>query len=160
MRITRNPRNDVDVKRLLEIFPDLMADGRRILHTQLEEALTMSRVASRYKTVVRRWRNVVLAERGVYLDGMLAEGQGLVALTPDEMVRFGNRQVRTAGRRLKKALIVLALPDDSALSEDSRRYRQRLLLATEQIAATHRAALRDLGKTLAPMKQLPRAAEG
>ena len=157
MKIVKNPRTDVDVQLLSDVFPDLLPDGREITHGQIEAILKMPRSASRYQTVVRRWRRQIFQERRVYLDGMLAQGRGLIALTPDEMVRFANRRVRAAGRQVKKGLVVAGAPSDVQLSEQMRRYRSLMSVALAKIVSTQRAALRDLGKALAPQKQLPRA---
>lgn len=157
MAIERNPQNDADVQILLRLFPDVLPDGRTITHEQIETALRLSRVSSRYKTVTGKWRRVLMDEKCVFLDGLSGEGRGFVALTPDEMVRYANRSVRTAGRRLRKALVVASMPDDAALSEDVRLYRARLTVAVEQIARQHRAALRDVSRSLLPMQQLPKA---
>src|SRR5688500_4242443 len=100
MTFQKNPRTDVDVALLWKVFPDLLPDGREITHEQIEAVLHESRVSSRYKRVVTKWRKQLLNERAIWLDGLAAQGRGFVALTPDEMVRFGNRGVRTAGRKL------------------------------------------------------------
>lgn len=158
MKLIKNPRTDVDVALLNAVFPDLLPDGREITHEQVEAVLKMNRAMNRYRAVTSRWRRNLLSERGVYLDGQLAQGRGFIVLTPDEMVRFGNRSVRTAGRKLRKAIAVVAAPKDEQLSENTRRYRQLLGAAIEKIEAENRSSIRAIGKSLAPMKQLPRAA--
>jgi hypothetical protein len=160
MTIQKDPRNDADVNTLLKLFPDILPDGRVITHEQLETALHMTRLSARYGTVITKWRRVLRDEKCIYLDGLAAQGAGFVSLTPDEMVRFGNRKVRAAGRQLKKALHVMTMPDDKALSEDTRRYRHVLAGAIERIAQENRAALRDVSRALAPVKQLPKRAAG
>lgn len=157
MTIKKDPQNDADVRMLMAAYPDLIADGRVISHAQIETVLRMPRIASRYRTVTHKWRRAVFDERRVYLDGRTAEGAGFVCLTADEMVRFANREVRSVGRKLKKALAVASAPHDGDLSDDVRLYRRRLEAAALKIAADHRAGLRELGRALAPMKQLPRA---
>jgi hypothetical protein len=156
VKIEKNPRNDVDVALLQKIFPDLLPDGREITHEQLEAALVMNRAQSRYKTVLNKWRQVLLRERGIWLDGQLAHGRGFVVLTPDEMVRFGNRSVRAAGRKFRKSLAVVSAPKDEQLSEDTRRYRGLLEAAIEKIVSENRSTIRAIGKALTPLKQLPR----
>lgn len=156
--IEKNPRTDVDVAALHKVFPDLLPDGREIAHEQIEAVLQITRLQSRYRTVVNRWRKDLLAERGLWLDGQLAQGRGFVVLTPDEMVRFGNRSVRAAGRKLRRALAVVAAPKDEQLSEDTRRYRGLLEAAIVKIANENRTQIRAIGKALAPVKQLPRRA--
>jgi hypothetical protein len=160
MTITKNPRNDVDVALLREVFPDLLPDGREITHEQLEAVLMMKRVQSRYRTVVGKWRKQLLDERGLWLDGQLAHGRGFVVLTPDEMVRYGNRNVRAAGRKIRKSLAVVSAPRDEALSADTRRYRSLLQAAILKIADENKNTLRSIGKALAPMHQLPRVVGG
>jgi hypothetical protein len=157
MKIERNPSTDADVQRLLSIFPDLLPDGQRITHEQLEAVLSLSRLSSRYRTVVRRWRRITLSERRVFLDGRIGDGSGFVTLTPDQMVRYANREVRSAGRKMKKAIAIASAPNDEELSADVLKYRQLLAAATLRIAKEHRAALQDVGRALRPMKQLPRA---
>ena len=127
MTIQKNPAIEADVRLLLTVFPDLLPDGRVILHEQLEATLKMSRLTSRYRTVVTKWRKVVFNERRVELDGRSAEGRGYVVLTPDEMVRYGNRNVRAAGRKIQKAIQVASAPNDEELSTDVRRYRMLLM---------------------------------
>lgn len=156
MRFKKDPEHDADVRRLMDIFPDILPDGRSITHEQIEAAIGTPRIAPRYRTVVNKWRKLLVTERGVYLDGITGSGRGFVALTPDEMVRFGNRGVRAAGRKLKKALAVASLPNDAALSDDMRRYRHLLCAAVERIASEHRTALRDVTRALGPQRQLPR----
>lgn len=156
--IEKNPRTEVDVQLLCEVFPDLLPDGREIAHGQVEAALRESRASSRYRRVVSKWRRRMLAERGVWLDGQMAQGRGFVCLTPDEMVRFGNRGVRKAGRTLRKALVIASAPDDRSLSADMKRYRGLLTVAIERIANQHKEVLRDVSKSLLPQKQLPRSA--
>lgn len=157
MKIAKNPSTDADVQLLLSVFPDLVPDGRRITHEQLEAALRMSKLSSRYKTVVNRWRRLIFVERRVYLDGRLGDGSGFVVLAPDEMVRYANREVRSAGRKLKKAIAVAAAPNDDELSAGMLHYRRLLEAAAVRIAQEHKAALKDVSKALQPMKQLPRA---
>jgi hypothetical protein len=157
MTIEKNPRTDVDVATLNRVFPDLLPDGREITHEQIETVLSMNRLQSRYRTVVNRWRKQLLRERGLWLDGQLAQGRGFVVLTPDEMVRYGNRGVRSAGRKLRRALEVVSAPRDELLSEDTRRYRGLLSAAIEKIATENRSAIRAIGKALTPAPQLPRA---
>jgi hypothetical protein len=157
MQIAKNRRTDVDVDLLWTVFPDLLPDGREVTHDQIEAVLKESRISSRYRTVVTKWRKRLLRERAIYLDGMTAKGRGFVVLTPDEMVRFGNRSVRQAGRKVKKAIAVASLPNDEALSVDTRRYRGLLMVALEKIATEHKATLKAVSKALQPMQQLPRA---
>lgn len=157
MKFVKNPEHDADVRRLLQVFPDILPDGRCLTHEQIEAAITCSRLSSRYRAVVHKWRRVLLTERSVYLDGLSASGKGFVSLTPDEMVRYGNRGVRFAGRKLRKALAVVSLPNDAALSEDTRRYRGLLETAIAKITHEQRIALRDVSRSLAAPKQLPRA---
>lgn len=156
-KIEKNPKTEADIQLLMRVFPDLLPDGRCITHEQIEAVLKIPRLASRYRTVVRKWRRQLFDERHVWLDGQTAEGKGFIALTPDEMVRYGNRGVRSAGRKLKKAIVVMSAPSDGQLSEGLRQYRQLLLAATEKIIREHRSTLREVGRALAPMKQLPRA---
>lgn len=78
-------------------------------------------------------------------------------LTPDEMVRFGNRGVRAAGRKFRKALAVVSAPKDEQLSADTRQYRGLLEAAIEKIVAENRGTIRSIGKALTPLKQLPRS---
>lgn len=157
-RIYKDPQNDADVRRLQQVFPDLLPDGRRISHEQIETCLRLSRLSSRYKTVVGKWRRLIFTERRIWLDGRAAEGFGFVVLTPDEMVRFANREVRASGRKLKKAIAIASAPDDSELSADVLRYRKVLEIAALKIAQEHRHSLHEVGKALRPMQQLPRAA--
>lgn len=156
-QIVKSPRTDIDVQQLASVFPDLIPDGREITHEQIEAVLSESRKSARYKRVVTRWRRGLLQERGLYLDGQVAQGRGFVVLTPDEMVRFGNRKVRSAGKMFRKALAVAATPNDNALSDDVRRWRGLLTVAVEKIAAEHRTVLRDVSRALTPQKQLPRS---
>jgi len=160
MQIVRNPRTEVDVQRLCEVFPDLLPDGRQIRHEQLEALLSANRASARYRTVVQKWRKRVFEDRRVYLDGRAALGAGFIALTPDEMVNFGIKGVREVGRKLKKALAVMSAPDDAELDEANRRRRGILEAAVLKLAAEQRHTLRDISKALAPPMQLPRATPG
>lgn len=99
----------------------------------------------------------IFVERQVFLDGRIGDGSGFVALTPDAMVRFANREVRSAGRKLKKAIAVASAPNDNELSAGVLKYRQLLEAAAVKITSEHRSALREVSKSLQPMKQLPRA---
>jgi hypothetical protein len=157
-KFVKNPQTEADVNLLLKVFPDLLPDGRIVTHEQIESVLKMSRVSSRYRTVVNKWRKLVFTERRVYLDGQTAEGKGFTSLTPDEMVRFANRQVRTAGRKVKKALAVASAPNDNELSADVLKYRGLLEGAILKIAHEHQQSLREVSKSLGPAKQLPRKA--
>jgi hypothetical protein len=157
MKIEKNPRNDVDVAQLWKVFPDLLPDGREITHEQLEAVLDMNRAMSRYRTVLEKWRKQLLTERGIWLDGQLAHGRGFVVLTPDEMVRFGNRGVRAAGRKFRKALAVVSAPKDEQLSADTRKYRGLLQAAIIKITSENRSTIRAIGKALTPVAQLPRS---
>jgi len=159
-KIVKNPRTDADVALLIAVFPDLLPDGRHIAHTQIESVLKLGRLTGRYHTVVAKWRRVVFDERRVFLNGRLGDGTGFVALTPDEMVRYANRQVRSAGRKLRHALAVASAPNDEQLSEDVRRYRRLLEAAAMRIAQEHKRELHEVAKAMAPMKQLPRVAVG
>ena len=158
--IIKNPTTDVDVKLLRDVFPDLVPDGREITHEQIEAVLRVSKISARYRRVVAKWRRQLLQERSVYLDGLQANGRGFVVLTPDEMVRFANRRVREAGRKVRKNIHIAALPNDAALSDDVRRWRALLLVAVEKISREHSRALREVSKSLAPARQLPRVVGG
>lgn len=158
MRFQKDPQNDADVRHLLTLFGDLLPDGRAITHEQIEAALSLSKLSSRYKTVVSKWRRVVFDERRVYLDGRAGEGKGFICLTPDDMVRYANRSVRSAGRQVKKALSVASAPHDNDLSEDVKLYRARLSIVMLRLAAEHRESIREIGRALAPMQQLPKRA--
>lgn len=158
MKIAKNPSTDADVQLLLAVFPDLVPDGRRLTHEQLESVLKMSHLSSRYRTVVNRWRRLLFVERRVFLDGRIGDGTGFIALTPDEMVRFANREVRSAGKKLKKAIAVASAPNDDELTVSMLSYRRLLEAAAVRIAQEHRSALKYVSKALRPMKQLPRAA--
>lgn len=158
-KIQKNPVTAADVALLMTVFGDLVPDGRQVTHEQIEAALKMNRATGRYRTVTDRWRRVLFRERRVWLDGRAAEGRGFIAMTPDDMVRFGaSREVRSAGRKFKKALALLSAPKDEELSDAVRRQRQLFLAATEKIVRENRSALRDVSKALGPAKQLPRAA--
>ncbi len=98
MKIVRNPLIEADVDRLWHVFADILPDGREIRHEQIEAALRLNRAQSRYRTVVAKWRRRLFDEKRIALDGQIAQGRGFVVLTPDGMVRFGNRRVRAAGR--------------------------------------------------------------
>lgn len=155
-RFKHNPQTDADVHLLLRSFPTILPDGSLIPHDQVERVLRVPHNDPRYKTAVSRWRKVLIAERCVYLDGIAARGKGFISLTPDEMVRFGNRSVRAAGRKLRRAMQIISLPEDKQLSADTLKYRGLLSTALEKIANDHRTALRDVTHALAPLKQLPR----
>lgn len=157
-RFERNPRIEADVDLLLGRFRDLIPDGRVIAHEEIESLLKMNRRQSRYKTVTDRWRKTLLEEQRVFLDGRAALGAGFKALTPDDMVRYGNNRVRAVGRVLKKAIRVASLPDPSELSSTQlRTYQARLMVAAEQILQKHHHVLVDLSKAIQPARQLPRA---
>lgn len=151
----REPRTDIDVKLLIEKFSGLLPDGRLITHEAIEQLLRIGRDKAHYRTVTKHWRKAVFQEQRVWLDGRSADGHGFKALTPDEMVRFANREVRAIGKRLKRALIVAATPsDDEILDPHTRLYRARLISATEQIAQAHGRVVRELSAALRPPRQI------
>jgi hypothetical protein len=155
---TKSPRIEADVQMLLGRFRDLLPDGRVIRHEEIEEPLTLSRKDSRYKTVTDRWRRLLMEEQRVFLDGRSALGQGFKALTPDDMIRYSNKRVRSVGRLLKKAIEVASLPHPSELREDQTRlYQARLLTAIHQLDSAHRRVVVDLTTALRPPRALPRA---
>ena len=154
-KFVHEPRTDAVVKALNDRFNGLLPDGRLITHEDIEATIRMRRDDSRYRTVVKHWRRVLFEEQRVFLDGRAAEGHGFKALTPDDMVRYANREVRSVGRRLKRALIVAATPHDDEIGDpNNRAYRARLLSATEQIAQAHGRIVRELSSALKPPKQL------
>lgn len=156
--LQRNPRVDADVELLLGRFRDLIPDGRTIAHEEIESLLKLNRKASRYQTVTKKWRRILLHENRVFLDGRSALGAGFISLTPDEMIRYSNRRVRQVGRIVRKAIMIASLPDPSELkSSETRNYQARLLVACEQLNNTHKHVLFDLTKALQPPRQLPRA---
>ena len=158
MKIEKNPQIEVDVNLLLERMSDLLPDGSVVQHAQIESLLSLRRGESRYKTVTNRWRRTIFDERGIYLDGMTAMGEGYRALTPDEMIRFANRRVRTTGRALKKALAIASAPRDDEITDGNlRAYRARLVGAVAEIAKMNTKALREIASALRPPKQLPRS---
>jgi hypothetical protein len=161
MTIQRNPRIDADVELLLGRYRDLLPDGRVISHREIESLLKLTRKQSRYRTVTNKWRRFLLQEQRVFLDGRSALGEGFIALTPDDMIRYSNKRVRQVGRILRRAIQVASLPDPSELkSSEMRNYQARLLVACEQVTMTHRHVLLDLTKALQPPRQLPRAVSG
>lgn len=157
-RFVRSPRIDADVQVLLGRFRELLPDGRLIAHDEIEPLLKVSRRDSRYHTVTNRWRQILFHEQRIFLDGRSARGQGFIALTPDDMVRYSNKRVRAVGRLLRKAIAIASLPHPSELSSDTRVYQARLLLAAEQVMTTHKRVLVDLSTALKPPRQLPRVA--
>lgn len=152
----KNPRIESDVQLLLGRFRDLLPDGRTIEHQEIEKLLQMSKSNARYQTVTKKWRDIVFHEQHVFLDGRSAFGEGFKALTPEEMIRFSHREVRSVGRKLRKAIRVAALPDPSELTMGSRLFQARLMVAVEQISSTHKRVLIDLSKAMQPTPQLPR----
>ena len=153
----RNPRIDADVELLLGRFRDLIPDGRTIAHEEIESLLKLNRKQARYKTVTYKWRRTLLTEQRVFLDGRAALGAGFVCLTPDDMIRYSNQEIRQVGRNLRKAITVAGLPDPSELkSSEMRNYQARLFVACEQLVSTHKHVLLDLTKALQPPRQLPR----
>lgn len=153
-----NPRINADVQLLLGRYRDLIPDGRIIAHEEIESLLKLNRKQGRYQTVTNKWRRVLLEEQRVYLDGRSSRGVGFTVLTPDDMVRFGNREIRAVGRRVRKAIQVAGLPDPSSLTtSDLRNYQARLMVACHQIESTHKRALIDLTQVLRPARGLPRA---
>jgi len=157
MKIEKHPRTDADVKLLCDVFPDLKTDGSELQHTQIEAVLGESRDTSRYRRVVNKWRRQLLVERGIWLDGLLAQGRGYVALNPDEMVRFHHRKIRSAGRMEGKGAAVASAADDAALSEGMRRYRGLLMVAHARMALERRHVQREVSKALRPQPQQPRS---
>lgn len=157
--IAKNPRTDVDVRALLEKYPDMQPDGRIVAHEDVEGLLRLNRRHPYYKTVIRHWRRALFDEQRLFIDGRSALGQGFKVLTPDEMIRYSNRQVRAAGRILKKAVKVAATPrEDEIVDTNVRAYRARLLSAAEQMLTQHGRVMREIGATLRPPAQLPRTA--
>jgi len=158
-RFTRSPRIEADVQLLVGRFRDLLPDGRVIRHEDIEQPLGLSRKDSRYQTVTNRWRRVLMEEQRVFLDGRSALGHGFKALTPDDMIRFSNKRVRSVGRLLKKAIEVASLPHPSELREnETRLYQARLLTAIHQLDSAHRRVVVDLTAALRPPRALPRGA--
>jgi len=156
--IQRNPRINADVELLLGRFRNVLPDGRLIAHVELESLLKMNRKQSRYRTVTNKWRRILLHEQRVFLDGRAALGDGFIALTPDDMIRYANKRIRQVGRNLRRAIHVASLPDPSELkSSEMRNYQARLLVAYEQVINTHKHVLIDLTKALQPPRPLPRA---
>jgi hypothetical protein len=158
MTITRNPKVDADVEVLLGRFRDLIPDGRIIAHQEIESLLRIGRRQGRYQTVTNRWRRILLDEQRVFLDGRAARGQGFKVLTPDEMVRYGNAEIRAVGRKVRKAIKVASLPDPAELTtSELRNYQARLLVACHQVERDHKRVLLDLTRALQPPRALPRA---
>lgn len=157
-RFTRDPQTEADVAHLMAAYTDLAADGRVVTHDALEGLLLVSRQTPRYRTVIRHWRRAMMRERGLYLDGITARGAGFVAAKPDETVRCGRRDVRSASRKLKRGLAVMSLPADDALSDGVRFYRSRLAVAINHLSQQHAASLRDVSRALASMPTLPKRA--
>lgn len=150
-------KTDADVRTLLEKIPDVVSDGRIIAHETIEALIGLTRDQNRYRTVTKHWRRALWQERQVFLWGPAAEGHGFKALTPDEMIRFSNREVRHTGRRLKRALLIAATPRDEEITDTQMRvYRARLLSATEQITHAHGRVLRELSQALLPPRQIKR----
>jgi len=153
-KIIANPRIEADVELLRKAFPNMEPEGQIIRHTELEALLKMRRSQSRYKTVTRKWRDLVFQETQCYLDGRTAEGQGFRVLNGDQMVRCGARKIRSAGKLTRQAVVVLAAPADGAISDsNARSYRARVITLAEQIALAHEhgakriaAATRDAKK--------------
>ncbi len=159
-KLVHEPRTDADVRLLVERFQNLLPDGRLITHAEIESVIHLARHEPRYRTVTKHWRKVLFQEQRIFLDGRAAEGHGFKALTADDMVRYANREVRSIGRRLKRALLVAATPSDDQISDpNNRAYRARLISATEQIAAAHGRVVRELSAALRPPRQL-RAVSG
>ena len=157
----KNPRVDADVAVLLGQYRDLLPDGRLIEHDELERLLSLTRKQGRYRTVVAKWRRLLIHEQRVFLDGRSAAGRGFVSLTPDEMIRCANKRIRHIGRELRKAITIAGLPQPSEIaSSEMRNYQARLFVACEQLTRTHKAVLLDLTKALQPPRTLPRVANG
>lgn len=158
-KLVKNPRVDADVQLLLTRFREMQPDGRILAHEEVEAVLRVQRRSSYYMTVTRHWRRALFNEQRLYLDGRSAEGHGFKVLTADEMIRFSNKLVRAAGRQLKKSVVIAAAPRDEELIDPNvRAYRARLLSAAEQMIANHGRLIREVGATLRPPTQLPRAA--
>lgn len=157
MKIEKNPRTDVDVQLLWSVFPSILPDGQEITHAQIEAVLGESRLTSRYRRTVKRWRRELFIRSSVFLDGELARGRGFVSLSANEMVSFAHRGVRRAGRQVVKAFAVATLPADADLSDTVRNNRARLVMAIEHVHREHRDTFKAISKAFAPKKQLPRA---
>lgn len=154
-KLVHQPQTDADVQLLLAHFAGILPDGRLIAHAEIEEVIHLRRHESRYHAVTKHWRRVLFEEQRVFLDGRSAEGHGFKALTPDEMVRFANREVRAIGRRLKRALLVAASPSDDEIQDPNNRvYRARLISGTQQMAQAHARVIRELSSALKPQRQL------
>ena len=127
---------DPEVRALRDQWPDSeLAEGVVISYEDIEAVIGCKRRSNRFKTITTRWRKLLENNTGKVI--FKAEPSGYKVLSDAEKVDLSSSKMDSAKRHARRAYVITARVDVSALSEDE---RGRMLSVQQRAAAITLAA--------------------
>lgn len=89
------------------------AKGQEWTHEEIEGVINVERTTSRYRAITNTWRKQLLRLHQLVVDAV--PGEGFRCLTDGEALRHSDKQLKSSGRKLKKARQTALAVDDTKL---------------------------------------------
>lgn len=112
-----------DVDKIARRWPThALTPGQTIPYREVAEVIGETVRSNRFRSVTNAWRKSV--EPGHFIG---ADGQGhFVVMTESDKLALGQAKMKTAGRLVRRSVIVGTMIDVKSLSEEERQAHQRL----------------------------------
>jgi hypothetical protein len=113
--------------------------GQVFTHDEIGDVIKEKYGAARYRTITTTWRKQIFRMYGIIVDAI--PGQGFKALLDSEGLQYSDKQLKSSGRKMKKAAQSAMSIDEKNLTQDEKSVLQhrivthaklRTLLAAEQ----------------------------
>ena len=118
----------------------------------------MSRDANRYKTILTKWRQELLRNKGIKSVGDWPEtiGKGIKLLTPVEQVGESARYLGKSKRSIKRGWETAVKVGDDDLDEVNRKRRDHSIEALTHLYQLHQKQQKSLAEATRPGESMPR----
>lgn len=108
-----------DIYRLNERFGK-PKEGDEIPWEAIEAVIDEPRDTSRFRTVVSRWRKIMLRDHNIVLKA-IGQGRGLVVADPSQRIMDSSGKFKSGMRRIKQSAMLAGTTDRSRLNDEQKR---------------------------------------
>ena len=116
----------VGVQKLIDHFGTNLAEAKIIPWGELENVIGFERNRSRFQTVFRAWRKLLLERWNIVL-APLTERRGFIVATPQKRIDVAASYVERGRRSFAKGLYIAYGTDPDRLAEGDRARRESIL---------------------------------
>jgi hypothetical protein len=149
---------DTQVAQLWELTKDT-ARGTLITFEEIAAAIDFPKESAPYRTIVARWRKMMLSQRGIFIRAATPYGVGYRLLMPDEQLYNQSERIeKHLGKTRRKLLATVGSISQGELDDKGRRFQftmSTLYAAEQSLSKEHQARRQGYLSNPETMPRLP-----